>query len=140
MVGYTGPPRPAGRVRSTSTALERYRGGPPATPPRAAIGGGALERYRGGPPAVMRGSQNVPVIPSGPSGPGGTGPMGPGRTTTPPPGGGGPVREALERNKKKGFSKKGFLIGAGAAVVAGLAYSGRRGEGSSGGRTSQYRY
>jgi hypothetical protein len=50
------------------------------------------------------------------------------------------VREALERNKKKGFSKKGLLIGAGAAVVAGLAYSGRRGEGSSGGRTSQYRY
>lgn len=137
MVGYTGPPRPAGRVRSTSTALERFRGGPPATPPRAAIGGGAgpgtaLERYRGGPPAMMRGSQNLPVLYTGP--PGG------GRTTTPPPGGGGPVREALEKNKKKGFSKRGLLIGAGAAVVAGLAYSGRRGEGSSGGRTSQYRY
>lgn len=37
-------------------------------------------------------------------------------------------------------NKKGLMIGAGAAVLAGLAYSGRRGEGSSGGRTSQYRY
>jgi hypothetical protein len=53
-----------------------------------------------------------------------------------------PAREAAERVGKKGFmrSGKGMLIGAGAAVVAGLAYSGRRGEGSSGGRTSQYRY
>jgi hypothetical protein len=53
-----------------------------------------------------------------------------------------PAREAAERVGKKGFmrSGKGMLIGAGAAVVAGLAYSGRRGEGSSGGRTSQYKY
>jgi hypothetical protein len=81
---------------------------------------------------MMRGSQNLPAIPSGP--------MGPGRTTTPPPGGGGALRESIEKSGKKGFSKRGLLIGAGAAVVAGLAYSGRRGEGSSGGRTSQYRY
>jgi hypothetical protein len=35
---------------------------------------------------------------------------------------------------------KGLAIGAGAAVIAGLAYSGRRGEGSSGGRTGMTRY
>ena len=102
--------------------------------------GTALELYRGGPPAVVRGSQNRPVLYTGGDGPSGGGGGG-GRTTRPPGGGGdGPVRKALEENKKKGFSKKGLLIGAGAAVVAGLAYSGRRGEGSSGGRTSQYRY
>lgn len=37
-------------------------------------------------------------------------------------------------------NKKGLAIGAGAAVIAGLAYAGRRGDGSSGGRTSMYRY
>jgi hypothetical protein len=44
---------------------------------------------------------------------------------------------------KKGLLKgkgKGLAIGAGAAVIAGLAYSGRRGEGSSGGRTGMTRY
>jgi hypothetical protein len=53
-----------------------------------------------------------------------------------------PAREAAERVGKKGFLKNGrrLAIGAGAAVVAGLAYSGRRGEGSSGGRTSMSRY
>jgi len=58
-------------------------------------------------------------------------------------GGSTPIaREAIEKTGKKGFmrSGRGMLIGAGAAVVAGLAYSGKRGEGSSGGRTSQYRY
>jgi hypothetical protein len=52
------------------------------------------------------------------------------------------VRQADVAGKKALFKGKGkgLLIGAGAAVVAGLAYSGRRGEGSSGGRTSQYRY
>lgn len=52
------------------------------------------------------------------------------------------ARAAIERTGKKGFlrSGKGLAIGAGAAVIAGLAYSGRRGEGSSGGRTSMSRY
>ena len=100
--------------------------------------GTALELYRGGPPAVVRGSQNRPVLDTGGGGPSGGG--GGGGRTTRPPGGDSPVSRALQENKKKGFSKKGLLIGAGAAVVAGLAYSGRRGEGSSGGRTSQYRY
>ena len=108
--------------------------------------GTALELYRGGPPAVVRGSQNAPITPRrGPLalGPGSPPSAGPGPTIRPPGGGGGPggaIRESLERSGKKGFSKRGLLIGAGAAVVAGLAYSGRRGEGSSGGRTSPYRY
>lgn len=106
--------------------------------------GTALELYRGGPPAVVRGSQNRPITP--PRGPLALGPgdlpsTGPGPTIRPPGGGGGgPIPDALQRSGKKGFSKRGLLIGAGAAVVAGLAYSGRRGEGSSGGRTSPYRY
>lgn len=44
-----------------------------------------------------------------------------------------PLMEAMK-------GKKGLAIGAGAAVIAGLAYSGRRGEGSSGGRTGMTRY
>lgn len=64
----------------------------------------------------------------------------------------GPGRAELEAIKRAGKTntkqpimkgmknKKALLIGAGAAVIGGLAYSGRRGEGSSGGRTSQYRY
>jgi hypothetical protein len=104
--------------------------------------GTALELYRGGPPAVMRGSQNAPVSRPPlalPAGPGGAGP-GPGPTIRPPTTPNPAIRESLERSGKRGFSKRGLLIGAGAAVVAGLAYSGRRGEGSSGGRTSPYRY
>lgn len=41
-------------------------------------------------------------------------------------------------NMMKG--KKGLKYGAAAAVIGGLAYTGRRGEGSSGGRTSMYKY
>lgn len=64
----------------------------------------------------------------------------------------GPGRAELEAIKRAGKTntkqplmkgmknKKALLIGAGAAVIGGLAYSGKRGEGSSGGRTSQYRY
>jgi hypothetical protein len=61
---------------------------------------------------------------------------------TPARGAGRGAREAIESTGKKGFLKngKGLAIGAGAAVIAGLAYSGRRGEGSSGGRTSMSRY
>jgi hypothetical protein len=47
-------------------------------------------------------------------------------------------------NAKKGFNaikgKGKIAMGLGAAVVGGLAYSGRRGEGSSGGRTGMTRY
>jgi len=43
--------------------------------------------------------------------------------------------QALKKGKGRGLA-----IGAGAAVIAGLAYSGRRGEGSSGGRTGMTRY
>jgi hypothetical protein len=55
------------------------------------------------------------------------------------------IRRAGKTNTKKPMAsmmknKKGLAIGLGAAVIGGLAYSGRRGEGSSGGRTSQYRY
>ena len=57
-------------------------------------------------------------------------------TTTPP----GPVQEAVNTTKKLSKRGRGLMIGAGAAVIAGLAYSGRRGEGSSGGRTSMSRY
>jgi hypothetical protein len=52
------------------------------------------------------------------------------------------ARQADNAGKKallKGKGK-GLAIGAGAAVIAGLAYSGRRGEGSSGGRTGMTRY
>lgn len=53
-----------------------------------------------------------------------------------------PAKAAGEAIGKKGRMRggKGLLIGAGAAVIAGLAYSGRRGEGSSGGRAGAYRY
>lgn len=64
----------------------------------------------------------------------------------------GPGRAELEAIQRAGKTnakeplmkamknKKALLIGAGAAVIGGLAYSGRRGEGSSGGRTSMSRY
>jgi hypothetical protein len=58
----------------------------------------------------------------------------------------GPTAKAVANSKSgKSFmnmmkGKKGLAIGAGAAVLGGLAYSGRRGEGSSGGRTSMYKY
>jgi hypothetical protein len=48
-----------------------------------------------------------------------------------------------EGSKMRGLLKgrgRGLAIGAGAAVIGGLAYSGRRGEGSSGGRTGMTRY
>ena len=53
-----------------------------------------------------------------------------------------PVRGALDdvAKQSKRLKGRGLMIGAGAAVIAGLAYSGRRGEGSSGGRTSMGRY
>jgi len=94
-----------------------------------------------GTPRVNR---RVPIMdtPTGRGGGGGTGGGGgrpPGGTTR---GTDRPVREAIEREKGKLFKGKGrgLMIGAGAAVIAGLAYSGRRGEGSSGGRTSMGRY
>ena len=58
----------------------------------------------------------------------------------------GPVDNVVKQADvagKQGLLKgkgKGLAIGAGAAVIAGLAYSGRRGEGSSGGRTGMTRY
>ena len=51
-----------------------------------------------------------------------------------------PVQEAVDTTRKLPKRGRGLMIGAGAAVIAGLAYSGRRGEGSSGGRTSMSRY
>jgi hypothetical protein len=63
-------------------------------------------------------------------------PVGGGTTLDGPVGrAGGEIQQALKRSRGRGL-----LIGAGAAVVAGLAYSGRRGEGSSGGRTGMARY
>ena len=55
------------------------------------------------------------------------------------------VDNALKQTKGRGLldlmkKNKGIAIGAGAAVIAGLAYSGKRGEGSSGGRTGMTRY
>lgn len=56
------------------------------------------------------------------------------------------VDDVVRSGKKSGLMQmlkgknKGIAIGAGAAVVAGLAYSGRRGEGSSGGRTGMTRF
>ena len=50
------------------------------------------------------------------------------------------VQGAVNSARKLPKMGRGLMIGAGAAVVAGLAYSGRRGEGSSGGRTSMTRY
>ena len=56
----------------------------------------------------------------------------------------GPPRPMGGNNVSKGLGaikNKGRLaMGLGAAVVGGLAYSGRRGEGSSGGRTGMTRY
>jgi hypothetical protein len=53
-------------------------------------------------------------------------------------------RPAVGNNAKKGIgaikNKGKIAMGIGAAVVGGLAYSGRRGEGSSGGRTGMTRY
>lgn len=52
------------------------------------------------------------------------------------------VKEADNAGKKALFKGKGkgLAIGLGAAVIGGLAYSGRRGEGSSGGRAGMSRY
>ena len=58
----------------------------------------------------------------------------------------GPTRNMPKagNNMSKGLNaiknKKGLAMGLGAAVVGGLAYSGRRGEGSSGGRAGMTRY
>jgi hypothetical protein len=71
--------------------------------------------------------------------PGGNTPI----STSPPgnrPPAAGPVQGAVDNTRKLSKRGRGLMIGAGAAVVAGLAYSGRRGEGSSGGRTSMSRY
>lgn len=93
----------------------------------------ALNNARAQAGARLGGSQNRPVA-------GGVGPTaGPG-PTTPGPRRTGPVDGALDAGRKLPKRGRGLLIGAGAAVVAGLAYSGRRGEGSSGGRTSMSRY
>jgi hypothetical protein len=60
--------------------------------------------------------------------------------------GAGPTAKAVADSKSgKSFfnmmkGKKGLKYGAAAAVIGGLAYTGRRGEGSSGGRTSMYKY
>ena len=59
---------------------------------------------------------------------------------------GGAVGNAVKHSKSgKSYlemmkTKKGIALGVGAAVIGGLAYSGRRGSGSSGGRTSMYKY
>lgn len=50
------------------------------------------------------------------------------------------VKDAVDNARKLPKRGRGLMIGAGAAVIAGLAYSGRRGEGSSGGRTGMTRY
>ena len=68
------------------------------------------------------------------------------RKPAPAGAGPGPVDNVVKQADvagKQGLLKgkgKGLAIGAGAAVIAGLAYSGRRGEGSSGGRTGMTRY
>ena len=55
------------------------------------------------------------------------------------------LTEAAARGKRNPIisamkNKKGLAIGLGAAVIGGLAYSGKRGEGSSGGRAGMTRY
>lgn len=79
---------------------------------------------RRGPAAGTGGGTTTPVT------------MGPTRRRPPA----GPVQEAVNTTKKLSKRGRGLMIGGGAAVIAGLAYSGRRGEGSSGGRTSMSRY
>lgn len=98
----------------------------------------------------LRGSQNRPINPAGGAARGGargvTTPvsMGPTRNRPSPVGpmGTNPPSSAVRQVADEGrrMRGKGLLIGAGAAVIAGLAYSGRRGDGSSGGRTGMTRY
>ena len=107
----------------------------PVLAPRALPGGGGggggtttpvsiRPNPRGGGPNPRGGGITTPVT------------LGPTRKRPP----GAAVTEAAGNARKLPKRGRGLMIGAGAAVIAGLAYSGRRGEGSSGGRTSPYRY
>lgn len=98
--------------------------------------GTALELYRGGPPAVVGGSQNTPAVPVSVRRRPTVTPPRPSTTLDEPiRRAGGAIEQAAKKSRGRGL-----LIGAGAAVIAGLAYSGRRGEGSSGGRAGSTRY
>lgn len=117
-IGPNGAGLPPQYARGSQNAVVQTRFGDMGMgiPANAPNGGGLPAQY-------ARGSQNTPI-----------------RTPTPPGGGGTPQGRALDGGRKLSKRGRGLLIGAGAAVVAGLAYSGRRGEGSSGGRTSMSRY
>ena len=123
-----GPARPgtSGHIRAMAGAGPARR---PLAPPTAM--GPMHGPLR--PPAAM-GPMHGPLRPPTAMGPM-HGPARPGPVAT-------AARQADNAGKKallKGKGK-GLAIGAGAAVIAGLAYSGRRGEGSSGGRTGMTRY
>ena len=97
------------------------------------------------PPSGIRPTRQRPIISTG-----GPSPqrvtMGPTRNR-PVGGGAGPVDRAVRdipevlKNGKKGklMNNKGLMIGAGAAVIAGLAMN-RRGDGTSSGRSGMTRY
>ena len=117
---------------------------PGAGGPRAIGGGRNLPAVRGGVTTTLPN----PTLRTRPGG-GGTTTMLPNPRFKPkaPAGAGGGavdnvVREAGSAAKNARFKGrgKGLAIGLGAAVIGGLAYSGRRGEGSSGGRAGMTRY
>lgn len=132
-----------------------------------AVAGSNLPAVRGGSSVTpMSPGRNLPARTTsmGPTGPSSRRPIqatydrpaqrmlgpGPNRTSTRAPIDPGVARPAARStggvgdSGARGLSKmkngRGLLIGMGAAVVAGLAYAGRREEGSSSGRSSAYRY
>jgi hypothetical protein len=65
---------------------------------------------------------------------------GTGTGTRPRPHSTGGLGDKVSGGASKMRNGRGLLIGMGAAVVAGLAYAGRRDDGTSSGRSSAYRY
>jgi hypothetical protein len=131
------------------TALEPYRGGVPAVPNRmpVPVGGGGTGRI----PATMGPRRSPLALPSGPTGtpvsvrrrppmgPDASGGDLPGRAdapTNPRSSGGGMGGKGL-RNMS---SRTKLMMGAGALVLGAAAYSGRRGDGTSSGRSGMTRY